>query len=120
MSMDFARLNALAEGWMRTRQAHLERERGSVYFHGQRVAKGVLELRRRVTEDASHDEILRAAAIFHDIGKGIEPHAQSGAALVCAVVAGVKGGGVISALSGLAAAFCGKKSRRRRLRKSPA
>ena len=82
MSMDFARLNALAEGWMRTRQAHLERERGSVYFHGQRVAKGVLELRRRVTEDASHDEILRAAAIFHDIGKGIEPHAQSGAALV--------------------------------------
>ena len=71
MSMDFARLNALAEGWMRTRQAHLERERGSVYFHGQRVAKGVLELRRRVTEDASHDEILRAAAIFHDIVAGM-------------------------------------------------
>ena len=82
MSMDFERLNALAEGWMRARQAHLERERGSVYFHGQRVAVGVLELRRRVTEDDSHDEILRAAAIFHDIGKGIEPHAQSGAALV--------------------------------------
>lgn len=82
MSMDFDRLNALAERWMRQRQAHLERERGSVYFHGQRVARGVLELRRRVTEDGSWDDVLRAAALFHDIGKGIEPHAQSGAALV--------------------------------------
>ena len=111
MSMDFARLNALAEGWMRTRQAHLERERGSVYFHGQRVAKGVLELRRRVTEDASHDEILRAAAIFHDIGKGIEPHAQSGAALVCGLLREEIAPQALAEIARLIAAHCDRRPR---------
>ena len=63
MSMDFERLNALAEGWMRARQAHLERERGSVYFHGQRVAVGVLELRRRVPI-CSTISVLTASGCF--------------------------------------------------------
>lgn len=82
MSLNFGRLNALAKSWMRERHAHPNREIGSVYFHGQRVANGILELRHRIIADESHDDILRAAAIFHDIGKGIEPHESSGAALV--------------------------------------
>ena len=39
----------------------------------------VIALRKEVLpDDDSMDDILRLAAIFHDIGKGIEPHAAYG------------------------------------------
>lgn len=81
--MNFERLEALAEKTMGKRKSHIEREIGAVYFHGKRVAVGVLQLREKLfSEDGSHDEILRCAGLFHDIGKGIEPHPQTGALLV--------------------------------------
>lgn len=81
--MDFERLEALAQKYMGRRKSHIEREIGHAYFHGKRVANGVLELRRKIfPEDASHDDTLRCAGLFHDIGKGIEPHGRTGAALV--------------------------------------
>ena len=64
------------------RRAHPERETGFICAHGQRVARGVVELRRRVTDDASHDDLLRCAAMFHDVGKGIGEHGQTGAEMV--------------------------------------
>lgn len=80
--MDFKRLESLAEKYMGHRKSHIEREIGHVYFHGKRVAKGVLELREKLfPEDASHDELLRCAGLFHDLGKGIEPHPRTGALL---------------------------------------
>ena len=79
--MDFERLDAIARKAMAKRKSHFEREMGAAYFHGQRVAMGALALRRRLTEDASMDDVLRAAAMFHDVGKGIEPHDETGAAL---------------------------------------
>ena len=79
--MDFEVLDALAAQWMKDRRSHLRREPGFVYDHGRRVAKGVITLRKQVTRDESHDDLLRVAAMFHDVGKGIEPHNVSGATL---------------------------------------
>ena len=81
--MDFERLEALAYQAMGKRKSHLEREIGHVYYHGKRVSNSVFLLRKQIfPEDASHDEILRCAGLFHDVGKGIEPHAKTGASLV--------------------------------------
>lgn len=80
--MDFVRLDALAKQYMGHRKSHLEREIGHVYFHGKRVAKSVVLLREKLfPEDGSHDDILRCAGLFHDLGKGIEPHDRTGTAL---------------------------------------
>lgn len=80
--MDFERLDAIARQIMLHRRSHIEREIGHVYYHGARTMVGVIELRRLITNDASHDDLLRVAALFHDCGKAIEPHDRSGPALV--------------------------------------
>ena len=80
--MDFEALDHLAARLMTKRKPHVQRERGSVYYHGQRVSKGVLQLRKMVTADNTHDPYLRAAALFHDVGKGMDPHAAIGAAMM--------------------------------------
>lgn len=80
--MDFEQLDQLARKLMKKRKSHVERELGSVYYHGRRVSRLVCELRARVVpEDASMDEVLRLAGLFHDLGKGVEPHARYGAVL---------------------------------------
>ncbi len=86
--MDFERLDELARGLMLGRRSHNARETGHGYYHCNRVMRGVIELRRAQTDDASHDELLRAAALLHDCGKAIEPHNVSGAALVGELLAG--------------------------------
>ena len=80
--MDFEALDQLAARLMAKRKPHVQRERGSIYYHGQRVAKGVIQLRKMVSSDNSHDPYLRAAALFHDVGKGMDPHASIGAAMM--------------------------------------
>lgn len=80
--MDFEQLDQLARKLMKKRKSHVERELGSVYYHGRRVSRLVCELRAQVVpEDASMDEVLRLAGLFHDLGKGVEPHARYGAVL---------------------------------------
>lgn len=79
--IDYAALDALAASLMAGRKAHLLREKGFIYRHGQRAAVAVIALRRLATEDKAHDDALRVAAMFHDVGKGIEPHARTGAAI---------------------------------------
>ncbi|MDO4355893.1 MAG: HD domain-containing protein [Clostridia bacterium] len=80
--MDYDALDHLAARLMAKRKPHAQRERGSIYFHGQRVSKGVIQLRKLVTSDNSHDPYLRVAGLFHDVGKGMEPHAHIGAVLM--------------------------------------
>ncbi len=90
MSIDYDALDALARKLMARRKAHPMRETGFIYKHGKRVARSVILLRERLfPEDALHDDALRIAAMFHDIGKGIEPHNVSGEALVRAMLAGL-------------------------------
>ena len=107
--MDFATLDALAAKLMRGRKSHREREIGAVYDHGKRVAVGVLILRKAVTEDKSHDELLRAAAMFHDVGKGIEPHDVSGAALARELLAGYVTGEELAEIGRLIACHCDRR-----------
>lgn len=80
--MDFEKLDKLAFKYMGKKKSHKEREMGAAYYHGRRVAHGVIELRKRLFDDDSMDNILRCAGMFHDIGKGIEPHSCTGAVLV--------------------------------------
>lgn len=80
--MDYEALDHLAARLMAKRKPHAQRERGSIYFHGQRVSRGVIQLRKLVTADNSHDPYLRVAGLFHDVGKGMEPHAHIGAILM--------------------------------------
>lgn len=88
--MDFAALDAVAQKLMKKRKAHPEREQGSIYDHGQRVARLVITLREAVAPgDGSMDDVLRLAAMFHDIGKGIEPHAAFGAPIMRQAVKGL-------------------------------
>ena len=79
--MNLDRLGELAKKYMKDRKSHRERVTGAIYYHGLRVSRGVIELRKRLTEDGGWDDRLRAAALFHDVGKGFPRHAHIGAAL---------------------------------------
>lgn len=81
--MDFEKLEKLSYKYMGKKKSHLEREVGHTFYHCKRTSVSVLELRKKIfPEDTSMDDILRCAGMFHDIGKGIEPHSHSGAVLV--------------------------------------
>jgi uncharacterized protein len=81
--MDLEVLQALAFKHLGNRKAHPERERGFIYYHGQRVAKLAVTLRKLIIPDVNDkDDILTVAAYFHDIAKGIEPHSHYGAIIV--------------------------------------
>jgi len=80
--MDLPALQALAGQLLKPRKAHIDREKGGIYYHGQRVANTALLLRRAILpEDRGHDDILTAAGWFHDIAKDIKPHGHYGAVL---------------------------------------
>lgn len=80
--MDLELIKARAFENLSKRKAHKRREIGFIYYHGQRTAKLVISLRKLVLpEDSSMDEILQAAAYFHDVAKGIEPHSKYGGLL---------------------------------------
>ena len=64
---------------MGNRKAHIEREVGGIYYHGERTGKIAITIREYILpNDNSKDEILLAAGYFHDIAKGIEPHPKYG------------------------------------------
>ena len=108
--MDFDKLNTVARKLMKNRKAHREREAGSIFEHGQRVAKLVITLREAVVPgDDSMDEILRLAGIFHDIGKGIEPHAAFGAPIMKQAVQGIVTDEEAEQAARLIAAHCDRR-----------
>lgn len=81
--MDINVLKEIAYKMLANRKAHLEREKGFIYYHGLRVSKLSLKLREVILpEDCSHDDIIIVASLFHDIAKGIEPHGKYGAVLM--------------------------------------
>ena len=88
--MDLAKIEQLAEKLMAHRKVHAEREVGGAHAHGKRVAVLAAELKKRIFpgEHGISDE-LKAAAWFHDVGKGIEPHARYGAAITREALSGL-------------------------------
>lgn len=80
--MDIESISRLAYVKMGDSRAHSHREKGFVYYHGLRVAKIALNLRKLIIpNENSHDDIIYISSLFHDIGKGIEPHAETGSAM---------------------------------------
>ena len=95
---------------MKRRKAHPEREQGSIYEHGQRVMRLVIALREQVVPgDCSMDDILRLAGMFHDIGKGIEPHAEFGAPIMRQAVRGIVTDEEAEAAARLIQAHCDRR-----------
>lgn len=73
-------LNDLAFQLMANRYTSDSHEKGEKYYHGQRVAKLAVRLRKHLfPDDPSHDEILTVAAWFHDIMNGCDNHNAEGA-----------------------------------------
>jgi len=80
--MDMNIIAKIAKTLMIDRKAHIEREIGGVYYHGQRTANIAITLRKNIfSNDSNFDETLIAAAYLHDCGKGIGPHAEYGAVI---------------------------------------
>jgi uncharacterized protein len=81
--MDLEVIREKAWQSMGTRHSHPDREPGYAFFHGQRVAKIAVQLRKLVFPDEEqYDDVLVVGSWFHDVGKGIEPHWEYGA-LIC-------------------------------------
>ncbi len=80
--MDKQRIFEIARQSMGTRKGLLTREVGNLLHHGQRVAALALNLHEQVDANNTIDQdVLYTAGLFHDIGKGINPHAETGAEL---------------------------------------
>lgn len=80
--MNLENMKELAFKYLGERKAHHNREKGFIYYHGQRTAKIAVKLREHLLPgDSSRDDIIMAACYFHDVAKGIEPHGQYGAVL---------------------------------------
>ncbi|MBP0725694.1 HD domain-containing protein [Bacillus sp. RG28] len=81
--MDIEKITKIAFKKMAKRKAHLEREKGYIFYHCQRVAKLAINLRKSIhPSDDSFDDIIYVGSLFHDVTKGIEPHNESGSILV--------------------------------------
>ncbi len=77
--MNLQKIKEIAKHLMVERKAQLEREKGGIYYHGERVANLALALRKEILPDnSSYDDILTVSALFHDCAKGIEPHDEYG------------------------------------------
>lgn len=78
--MDLPKIKELAYGLLGNKSSHNWKEKGNKYYHGERVAELALKLRKIILpNDDSHDDILMAAAWFHDIKNGKKEHAGKGA-----------------------------------------
>lgn len=81
--MNIEIIKNLAYELMKDRKAQPDREKGYIYYHGERVSKLAIGLRKRLfPDDCSHDEHIIAASLFHDIGKGFNPHEKYGAIVI--------------------------------------
>ena len=81
--MDLEQIKELARRLMIDRKGHPEREPGYIYHHGVRTANICMKLLDRIDQTSAIDRsILYAGALLHDVAKGIEPHAETGATIV--------------------------------------
>jgi len=87
--MDTDRLIEIARAAMAGRKDHPARERGYTFHHGLRTARIALRLAGLIDEAVgTPQDVLFAGALFHDVGKAVEPHNETGAARVGELLAG--------------------------------
>ncbi len=78
--MEIQKIAEVAKKQLLQKRSHDWKEKGNKFYHGQRVAHLALELRKRIIpSDDSHDEIITAAALLHDLSNGKENHCEDGA-----------------------------------------
>lgn len=81
--MDLELLQKIAYEKMGRRVSDPKKEPGYVYNHCRRVAEISLKLRKLLYPDYDKkDDVLYVGALFHDIGKGIEPHSKIGGLII--------------------------------------
>ena len=78
--MDMTQLDQVARTALLARVEHPTREPGWLYHHGCRVGKLACWLADQIAA-AVDRETLYAGALLHDVGKGRDPHNETGAAL---------------------------------------
>ncbi|MBN2257453.1 MAG: HD domain-containing protein [Anaerolineaceae bacterium] len=78
--MNMEKIEQIARDCMRNRQEQQYREPGWLYHHGHRVARIALRLADELDLAVDRD-VMVAGALFHDIGKGSEPHNEVGASI---------------------------------------
>jgi len=77
--MDLIKIKQIAFDEM-SEKIHWSGEKSGKYYHGERVAKLALTLRKYILPDSdSHDDIITVAGWFHDCVHGVEDHALAGA-----------------------------------------
>jgi uncharacterized protein len=81
--MDIKQIEELAFNIMKDRKIP-GREKGFIYYHGKRTANIALNIYNQLIEKGSKEEmdLLYCGCLFHDVGKGIEPHNETGKELV--------------------------------------
>ena len=75
--MDMENIAHIAFDNMARRKANPSREKGYIFYHGQRMAKMAMNLCDKLDY---HDDrrVIYVAALFHDIAKGLNPHNEMG------------------------------------------
>lgn len=86
--MDLERIERIAHENMAQRKTHEAREPGYALYHGRRTAQIALELADLTDNTIDHD-LLYVGALFHDIGRGADPHNEVGARMVRDLLDGV-------------------------------
>lgn len=78
--MDVAKVEKLAYLKMKDRKTK-GREEGFIFYHGKRVGEIAKKIYNEVVYVKEQEEmdILYCGCLFHDIGKGMEPHNETGA-----------------------------------------
>lgn len=76
--MDIEQLEEIAKAEMASRQDLRFREPGWILYHGRRTGKIAVHLADLLDSSIDHD-LLYIAGLFHDIGKGQDPHNVVGA-----------------------------------------
>lgn len=84
--MDRTRVEQVAEEALAQRQGHPAREPDWLLHHGRRTARLALWLCDQVQVEVDGDT-LYVGALLHDIGKGNEPHNETGAAMTRTLLA---------------------------------
>ena len=79
--MDIKKIDQIAQESMAHRRPDKNREPGFILHHGRRTAQIALYLAEKIEVTAPRD-ILYTGALFHDVGKGTEPHDEFGARIV--------------------------------------
>ncbi len=75
--MDIEKIDQIAHENMAQRRPDPNREPGFILHHGRRTAQIALRLAEQINVNM-HRDILYTGALFHDVGKGTEPHNETG------------------------------------------